>query len=117
MRVRYVDHLGPNDIGQRVVVRWREPAGGTDGQLTDVLGILEEASDEGYTVRRATGDAVVIAKARVLAAKVVPPPPARSPRPDATPLTGKELASESASDGRTRASPLEAPALRETPAP
>lgn len=109
MRVRYVDRLGPNDIGQRVVVRWREPAGGTDGQLTDVLGILEEASDAGYTVRRATGDAVVIAKARVLAAKVVPPPPVRRPRPDPTSPTAREVASESASEGHTHAVPPETP--------
>jgi hypothetical protein len=37
MRYRYVVRIGPQDVGQRVVVRWRRPAPGGD-EVADVDG-------------------------------------------------------------------------------
>jgi N-acetylglutamate synthase len=68
------------DVGKRVVIRWRPgPAGST--QKTDVLGILEQADAGSFAVRTRDGKLVVIPAGRALAGKVVPPPPARRPRP------------------------------------
>jgi len=73
--------LTPADVGQRVVIRWRPgPEGST--QMTDVLGILEQADDRSFTVRRTRdGQLVMIPRTRALAGKVIPPaPPPRRPR-------------------------------------
>jgi hypothetical protein len=49
--------------------------------MTDVLGILEKYGDNSFTVRKASGQLVVIPQERALAGKVVPPaPPPRRPR-------------------------------------
>jgi N-acetylglutamate synthase len=81
MRYRLEVRLSAANIGERVVIRWRPgPPGST--QLTDVLGILEEADDESFKVRRTRdGQLVVIPRSRALAGKVVPPapPPRRGP--------------------------------------
>ena len=46
--------------------------------MTDVLGILEQADDRSFTVRRTRdGQLVVIPRERALAGKVVPPAPQR----------------------------------------
>jgi N-acetylglutamate synthase len=82
MRYRLEVRLTPADIGQRVVIRWRPgPEGST--QMTDVLGILEQADDQSFTVRRTRdGQLVVIPRTRALAGKVIPPaPPTRDHRP------------------------------------
>ena len=52
--------------------------------MTDVLGILEEADEHFFKVRRGRdGQLVVIPRERALAGKVVPPaPPPRRPRKD-----------------------------------
>ena len=63
------------------MTRWRPgPEGST--QMTDVLGILEQADDQSFTVRRTRdGQLVVIPRTRALAGKVIPPaPPQRRPR-------------------------------------
>jgi len=63
------------------------PAAGPadSNQMTDVLGILEQADARSFTVRTRDGKLVVIPAGRAIAGKVVPPPPARrrqpSPRP------------------------------------
>jgi len=77
MRYRLEVRLTPANIGQRVVIRWRPgPEGST--QMTDVLGILEQADDQSFTVRRTRdGQLVVIPRTRVLAGKVIPPAPPR----------------------------------------
>ena len=77
MRYRLVVRLTAADVGQRVVIRWRP---GDSEQLTDVLGILEEFSDQSASVRTRDGQLVVIPRARALAGKVVPPPPPPRPR-------------------------------------
>jgi len=74
--------LTPADVGKRVVIRWR-PGPADSTQMTDVLGILEQADAGSFAVRTQDGNLVVIPADRVLAGKVVPPPPA-SGRP-ATP--------------------------------
>ena len=85
--------IPPADVGQRVTIRWC-PAEleGSSEWMTDVLGILEEADDQFFKVRRGRdGQLVVIRRERALAGKVVPPaPPPRRPRkapnpPDTTP--------------------------------
>jgi hypothetical protein len=81
MRYRLEVQLTPADIGQRVVIRWQPgPEGIT--QMTDVLGILEQADDQSFTVRRTRdGQLVVIPRTRALAGNVISPtPPARRPR-------------------------------------
>jgi len=71
------------DVGKRVTIRWR-PAEleGSSQWMTDVLGILEEADDQFFKVRRGRdGQLIVIPRERALAGKVIPPaPPPRRPR-------------------------------------
>ena len=69
MRYRYVVRIGPQDVGQRVVVRWRRPSAGGG----DVVGPLEAADDRHFAVRNRRGELVEIPRDRALAAKVVPP--------------------------------------------
>ena len=81
MRYRLEVRLTPADIGKRVVIRWR-PGPADSRQMTDVLGILEQADDQAFTVRRTRdGQLVVVPRERALAGKVVPPAPPRR-RPD-----------------------------------
>ena len=89
MRYRLVVRLTAADVGQRVVIRWRPGPEGSE-QLTDVLGILEEFSDQSAVVRTRDGQLVVIPRDRAVAGKVVPPPPPPRPRkaPDPPPATG-----------------------------
>ena len=85
MRYRLVVRVTAADIGQRVAIRWRPPElEGSSKWMTDVLGILEEADDQFFKVRRGRdGQLVVIPRERALAGKVVPPaPPPRRPRKD-----------------------------------
>ena len=77
--------LMPQDVGSRVVVRWRRPvatgpgeaaglgeASGPGEEVADVLGILEAADDVSFVVRKASGDVVTIPRERALAAKTIP---------------------------------------------
>jgi hypothetical protein len=78
MRYRYENRLTRDDIGSRVVMRrWVEDA--ERGLVpSDVLGILEQWSDDGVlTVRTKRGEAVEVDEEMILAAKTVPPPPTR----------------------------------------
>jgi hypothetical protein len=69
------EFLAAASPGTRVVVRYR-----IDGGFTDALGDLLECGVTDCTVRTRTAD-VLIRLDRVVAAKQVPPPPARrSPR-------------------------------------
>ncbi len=63
------------EIGSRVVVRWRRPAQGGRDEVADVLGTLMAADGSSVTVRRSSGEVVVIPRDRALAGKVVPPSP------------------------------------------
>jgi hypothetical protein len=66
-----------DDVGQRVVIRWRPPWPEAGGRMTDVLGILEVHSADSFTGSKASGQLVVIPRQRAVAGKVVPPAPAR----------------------------------------
>jgi hypothetical protein len=72
MRYRYEVRIGAGDVGQRVVVRWRRPAPGGGDEVADVVGLLEAAGEEGFSVRNRRGELVVVPVERALAAKVVP---------------------------------------------
>ena len=71
--MRYAREVGPGDAGMRISMRRRYP----DGQLGDVLGVLESWVDGVVTVVRATGERVVLAEDDVVATRRIPPPPAR----------------------------------------
>ena len=82
MRYRLEVRLSAANIGERVVIRWRPPGPAEGTQMTDVLGILEEADEEFFKVRRTRGgQLVVIPRSRALAGKVVPPAPPPRRRP------------------------------------
>jgi N-acetylglutamate synthase len=69
--------LTPEDVGRRVVVRWRRPTVGGPDEVADVLGELAAMDQATLRVVNRDGVAVVIPLERALAGKVVPPPPAR----------------------------------------
>ena len=73
MRYRYVVRIGPADVGQRGVVRWRRPAPSGGEEVADVVGPLETADEHAFSVRNRRGELVVIPRDRALAAKVIPP--------------------------------------------
>ena len=74
MRYRLVVRVTAADIGKRVTIRWRPPELDGTKQMTDVLGILEQADDQSFTVRRTRdGQLVVVPRERAIAGKVVPP--------------------------------------------
>jgi hypothetical protein len=79
VRFRLEVRLTAADVGSRVVIRWRRPSGAGDA-VADVLGILEAADDGSFSVRKATGDLVIVPRERALAGKTVPPA-ARRRRP------------------------------------
>lgn len=72
VRYRLEVRLSAADVGNRVVIRWRRPAGDSE-QIADVLGVLAAADDASLTVRKASGELVAIPHDRVLAGKTVPP--------------------------------------------
>ena len=71
--MRYAHEVGPGDSGMRISMRRRYP----DGQLGDVLGVLESWVDGVVTVVRASGERVVLAEGDVVATRRIPPPPVR----------------------------------------
>jgi hypothetical protein len=75
MRYRLQVRLGAGDVGSRVVIRWRRPAGNGGGGIADVLGILEAADAVSFTVRKSSGQLVTIPRDRALAGKAVPAVP------------------------------------------
>jgi GNAT superfamily N-acetyltransferase len=68
-----VSGLSARDIGHRVVVRHRLP----DGQLTDVLGVLQAYAEGSLVVRHADSTLHQVRWADVAAAKPIPPMPLR----------------------------------------
>ena len=73
MRYRLEVRLSAADVGSRVVIRWRRPAGGGD-EIADVLGVLTAADAASFRIRKASGELVTIPRDRALAGKTVPPP-------------------------------------------
>ncbi|MGO9077977.1 MAG: hypothetical protein ACLQDY_02900 [Streptosporangiaceae bacterium] len=73
MQFRLEVRLTAADVGRRVVIRWRRP--GPDGdEIADVIGLLEAADQEFFTVRSARRGLIVVPRERALAGKVIPPP-------------------------------------------
>jgi len=71
VRYRLEVRLSAADLGSRVVIRWRRPAGDRD-EIADVVGVLEAADTASFTVRKASGELVTIPRDRALAGKTVP---------------------------------------------
>ncbi len=80
MRYRLEVRLAAGDVGRRVVIRWRRPAGKNGEETADVLGILEAADADSFGVRKVSGEVVTIPRNRALAGKTVPPVPRREHR-------------------------------------
>jgi hypothetical protein len=76
VRYRLEVRLSAADVGSRVVIRWRRPAGNGD-EVADVLGVLAAADDVSFIVRKASGELVAIPRERALAGKTVPAAPRR----------------------------------------
>ena len=76
VRYRLELRLTAADVGKRVVIRWR-PGPTNSSQMKDVLGILEQADTEAFTVRTRDEHLIVIPRDRALAGKVVPQRPPR----------------------------------------
>jgi hypothetical protein len=81
MRYRLEVRLAAGDVGSRVVIRWRRPAGENGEETADVLGVLEAADTVSFRVRKASGELVTIPRTRALAGKTVPAVPRRNPGP------------------------------------
>jgi ribosomal protein S18 acetylase RimI-like enzyme len=69
----------PDQLGRRVVVRYRRPAG-SHPPLTDVVGVVTAVDEEGVTVEASAGP-VHVRRADVVVVKAVPPAPVRRGRP------------------------------------
>jgi hypothetical protein len=70
-----VVRITPDDVGRRVSVRHRyDPS-----TLTDVVGRLLRWDDEVLRIERRDGSVAEVAEADLVAARVVPDPPARRP--------------------------------------
>ena len=67
MKYRSADQIGPEHVGRRVTVRRVLSEGG----YSDVLGVCEEADTDSVTVRNKDGEAIVIARSEITAARVV----------------------------------------------
>jgi hypothetical protein len=80
MRYRLELRLTAADVGERVVLRWRRPAEGGGEEVADVLGILEAADRVSFTVRKASGEVVVIPRERALGGASCPVNNARRAR-------------------------------------
>ena len=73
--------LTPDDVGRRVVVRWRRPTVAGSDEIADVLGELAAMDEHVLRVVDRNGLTLVVPIERVLAGKVVPPPPPPRRRP------------------------------------
>lgn len=103
MRYRLVVRLTPADVGKRVVIRWR-PGPGDSEQVTDVLGILEQADAGSFAVRTREGNLVVIPAG----AGPAPSLPDRRPADAAWPLSRRPPAAAHPACDRPCSEALEA---------
>ncbi len=71
--MRYTRDVGPGDVGVRVSLRRTLPEGG----YGDVLGIVISWDDATVRIEKRDGTVVSVPVGDVVAAKRVPPPPAR----------------------------------------
>ena len=69
--------IDPSDVGRRVSVRSRIPAGPGEPTATDTLGYLRSWADGLLTIERRDGEHVSLREEDLVAARIVPPPPKR----------------------------------------
>jgi hypothetical protein len=74
---RYVLRITPEDVGARVSVRARIPAGPGEPSTTDTLGHLRSWSDGVLRIERRDGTVVAVRQDDLLAGRVIPPAPSR----------------------------------------
>ncbi|MFD0317122.1 GNAT family N-acetyltransferase [Streptomyces flavalbus] len=72
------------DVGKRVSVRRLTGASGTEGKFTDTVGVLTSWDDDVLVITKRDGESVPIARASLVAGKVVPAAPARRRGPAAS---------------------------------
>jgi hypothetical protein len=83
VHARYVVRITPADVGQRVSVRARIPAGPGEPSTSDTLGHLRRWEDGILHIERKDGAFAEIAEEDLLAGRVIPPaPPPRRARYD-----------------------------------
>ena len=75
MRAAYRVRISPQDVGRRVTVRRRIPAGGGMPSTTDVVGVLRAWEAGALRVQRRDGVTVQIPASDVVAARVIPDRP------------------------------------------
>jgi hypothetical protein len=75
LKYRSVDQIGPEHLGRRVTVRRTLPEGG----YADLIGVCEQADASSVTIRNKNGEAIVIARSEIVAARVVGSPSRRGP--------------------------------------
>ena len=69
--------ISPEDVGRRVTIRSRIPAGPGEPRHTDTIGTLRSWSDGILRVERRDGITVELDAASLVGARVVGPPPVR----------------------------------------
>ena len=67
MRFRSAGQIGPEHVGRRITIRRTLPEGGS----SDVVGVCEQIDADSVTVRNKKGEAVVIRRDQIVAARVV----------------------------------------------
>lgn len=87
LQARYVHRVTPEDVGQRVSVRYalERPAPsappGSNPPLTDVIGRLVAADDDALLIVDRHEQLHVVASSSIVASRTVPPHPRREPEP------------------------------------
>lgn len=74
MKGRYVVRIDPRDVGKRVTIRVRVPAGPGEPTTTDVVGMLRRWDEGTLEIVRKDGTVEVLDERRLLAGRVVEPP-------------------------------------------
>jgi hypothetical protein len=80
MKGSYVVRISPADVGERVSVRSRIPAGPGEPSTTDTLGHLRRWQDGALAIERRDGTITEIAETDLLAGRKIPPAPSRGRR-------------------------------------
>lgn len=71
MKARGVVRISPDDVGNRVTVRYRIAREGGGPGMTDVVGTLEWWRDGSLAVRRRDGSLVQVAEQLLVAARTI----------------------------------------------
>jgi N-acetylglutamate synthase len=85
MKARFSVRIAPTDVGERVTVRFRIDADEGEPGHSDVVGTLLSWDDGLLRIANRHGDTIVVPADRLVAGKVVGPPPNRRTRPEFPP--------------------------------